>query len=147
MVISRATEVSADLVRLYSAYLDFYDRPQDSAQIKAFLAQNMQQESTVLIVGSVQDQAIGFTQSYVIPCSLSLGRKAILNDLFVDPHFRGRGYGETLLNQTTDYLASLGVEVAELSTGITNMIGQSLYEKSGWRRDRDFLYYLKPLAP
>jgi GNAT superfamily N-acetyltransferase len=70
-----------------------------------------------------------------------LARIYILNDLFVIPEARQAGTGTALLHAAADYAQRTGALRLVLSTQITNIAAQSLYEKLGWKRDVEFCTY------
>lgn len=85
--------------------------------------------------------AIGFTQLYPSFSSAALARIFILNDLFVSPAVRRRGVGADLLDAAAKYARGERAVRMVLSTEVTNVTAQSLYEKSGWKREANFLSY------
>jgi len=65
----------------------------------------------------------------------------ILYDLYVDQNHRGKGIGRALMNQASKHAKDNGFKRLELSTAITNVVGQSLYESLNYKRDEDFYHY------
>lgn len=58
----------ADLVPLFSAYLDFYEVPAPEEQVRAFLAERLRQgDSTLFLARDAEARALGFVNS--IRCS------------------------------------------------------------------------------
>jgi ribosomal protein S18 acetylase RimI-like enzyme len=45
------------------------------------------------------------------------------------------------MNQASKHAKDNGFKRLELSTAITNVIGQSLYESLNYQRDKDFYHY------
>ena len=55
----------ADLVPLFSAYLDFYEVPAPEEQVRAFLAERLRQgDSTLFLARDAEARALGFVQLY-----------------------------------------------------------------------------------
>jgi GNAT superfamily N-acetyltransferase len=65
----------------------------------------------------------------------------ILNDLFVAPAARHCGVGSALLQAAAEHGRRVGAVRLVLSTEATNRTAQSLYERSGWKRDTVFWVY------
>ncbi len=145
MQTKKVTKIDDEIKNLFSAYLAFYKTEKSRIDIEDFMNGNLQNEDVVMLAGTNDGRYVAFSQSYIIPNSLTLGRMAILNDLFVDMQVRGNGFGKTMLDATTDCLTTMGIDRIELSTAVTNVIGQSLYHRNGWLRDDDFLHYFKDL--
>ena len=98
-------------------------------------------ESTIFV--AAQDEVlIGFTQLYPIFSSVGLKKAWLLNDLYVDEHFRKQGVAAALLDMARQYGIRTGAGWLMLQTGSNNFIAQGLYEKQGWLRENDFFYRL-----
>ena len=65
----------------------------------------------------------------------------VLNDLFVDPSARRAGVGRALLERTRAWAVETNARGLTLSTQVTNVAAQRLYESLGWQRDNVFLHY------
>jgi GNAT superfamily N-acetyltransferase len=90
----------------------------------------------------VADGAIvGFTQLYPSFSSVSMKRLWVLNDLFVAPEARASGAGHALLDRAERWADETGAKGLTLSTQITNLTAQRLYEACGWTKDDEFLHY------
>ena len=122
----------ADLVPLFSAYLDFYEVPAPEEQVRAFLAERLRQgDSTLFLARDAEARALGFVQLYPLFASLALRPSWLLSDLYVRPEARRRGVGEALMNQARGFAESMGACGLQLETAKTNHAGQSLYEGLG----------------
>ncbi len=66
-----------------------------------------------------------------------------MNDLFVTPEARGRGFGAALalLAETRRFAAETGAKGLTLVTAMDNLPAQRLYERMGWKRDETFYHY------
>ncbi|MEX2697377.1 GNAT family N-acetyltransferase [Rhizobium mongolense] len=64
-------------------------------------------------------------------------RGAYVQDLVVDPQFRGSGVGEKLLRETIIYVSATGGQYVRLSVDAANAQAQRFYEKMGleWCRE------------
>lgn len=94
----------ADLVPLFSAYLDFYEVPAPEEQVRAFLAERLRQgDSTLFLARDAEARALGFVQLYPLFASLALRPSWLLSDLYVRPEARRQGVGEALMNQARGF--------------------------------------------
>jgi GNAT superfamily N-acetyltransferase len=145
MHIRRATLSDLELiVPLFDGYRQFYGRPSDPDVARRFLRERLEGgESIIFLAIDGVGSAVGFTQLFPSFSSVSAARILILNDLFVAPEGRRRGVGTLLLDAVAEYGRSVGAVRLTLSTEVTNLTAQSLYEREGWvRQNRYFSYDL-----
>lgn len=142
ITIDQAGREDLDLVTaLFDAYRQFYRKAPDLGGAREFLKARMERRESVILLAKEGSTGIGFAQLYPSFSSASMARIFILNDLFVAPAARRRGIGADLLDAAARYARAEGAVRLTLSTEITNITAQALYEKSGWKRDRSFLVY------
>ncbi len=130
------------LVPLFDAYRQFYGKPSDLIVARQFLADRMARgQSVVLIAEGPNGVALGFAQMFPSFSSILSAPIYILHDLFVAPGARRRGVGTRLLKAAAETGRADGAVRLELSTSITNVSAQRLYEAVGWKRDDEFCQY------
>lgn len=136
-----------DLSRLFSGYLEFYEVPRPLPEVRQFLAQRLERgDSTLFIARDAEGAALGFTQLYPFLSSLALAPAWLLSDLYVVPGARRHGAGEALMNAARAHAERTGACGIQLETARTNLAGQSLYERLGYKRDEVFYTYWLSLA-
>ncbi len=143
MLILRAGENHMDeLARLFNLYRIFYQEKSNYQKAYNYIRARMEKDESVIYVASNEDdQLSGFVQLYPSFCSVALIPIMILYDLYVDQNYRSKGIGRALMNQASKHAKDNGFKRLELSTAITNVIGQSLYESLNYERDEDFYHY------
>ena len=143
MLIIRASQNHLDeLARLFNLYRIFYEEKSNYQKAYNFIRSRMENEESVIYVAiDEDDQLSGFVQLYPSFCSVALIPIMILYDLYVDKNHRGEGIGRALMNQASKHAKDNDFKRLELSTAITNVIGQSLYESLNYQRDEDFYHY------
>jgi GNAT superfamily N-acetyltransferase len=129
------------LVPLFDAYRQFYRQPSDPARAHSFLQDRLQNRQSVIFLAFANGEPVGFTQLFPSFSSGALAPILILNDLFVKPEARRLGVGSALLDAAARHARTIGAVRLTLSTEITNIPAQSLYEKAGWKRDVVFCVY------
>src|SRR5262245_1579406 len=141
--VCRATLDDLDrLVPLFDGYRQFYDKPSDMVVARQFLADRMSRGESVVLVAEDRDgTAIGFVQLFPTFSSILAAPSYLLSDLFVAPAARRRGVGTLLLRAAAETGRAAGAVRLELSTAITNVSAQRLYEALGWKRDDEFYLY------
>ena len=129
------------LVPLFDAYRQFYGQASDLTGARAFLADRFKRGESIIFLAVVDGAIVGFTQLYPSFSSVSMKRLWVLNDLFVTPDARKSGAGRALLERAERWAAETGAKGLTLSTQITNLRAQRLYEACGWTKDDEFLHY------
>ena len=131
---------------LFDAYRQFYEMPADLPLARRYLGERFERgESVILVAEDAGGELIGFTQLYPAFCSVLADRTYVLYDLFVTPAARGTGAGRALMEAAEAYARAHGAARLQLQTAVTNVVGQSLYESCGWKRDELFYVYEKGL--
>ena len=110
--------------------------PQTEERYGAFLSSQLDDPDTVILVAEGDGHVFGYTYATVEGYDyMSLrGPAGVLNDIVVDPSYRGRGIGRMLLEATIDELKARSVPRVVLSTAEQNEAAQHLFERSGFRR-------------
>ena len=129
------------LVPLFDAYRRFYGQASDLTGARTFLADRFKRGESVIFLAVVDGAIVGFTQLYPSFSSVSMKRLWVLNDLFVTPDARKSGAGRALLERAERWAAETGAKGLTLSTQLTNLGAQRLYEACGWTKDDEFLHY------
>ncbi len=106
--------------------------PQDYA---SFLGTRLDDPNAVVLVAEIKGETIGYAYGEIEGYDyMSLrGPAGVLNDLIVDPAYRGRGVGRLLLDEIISRLKSRDVPRVVLSTAAKNKSAQRLFERSGFR--------------
>lgn len=141
--IQRATVFDIEqLVPLFDGYRQFYGASSDLALARRFLSDRMSQnQSVVLLAREAEGDALGFVQLFPSFSSVRAAPIYVLNDLFVVPAARRQGVGRLLLQSAADMARASGAIRLKLSTAITNVAAQRLYEAMKWTREEDFHVY------
>ncbi len=129
-----------ELAQLMDAYRVFYAQPSDSKAAGAFLSDRIELRDSRIFIALLGEKAVGFTQLYPSFSSVGLIRIYILNDLYVNPDYRGQGIGEALLKKAQEFCISEGARGLALETAVENP-AQYLYERLGWIKDESFFHY------
>src|SRR3989344_670543 len=143
-----APPADADTVApLFDAYRQFYAQAPDLAGAKAFIAERLEREESVILLAQDASQtAVGFCQLYPTFCSVEAAPIYTLYDLFVAPAARKTGAGRSLLMAAEATARTHGKVRMDLTTAHTNTTAQSLYESLGWTLDTVFRAYNKRVS-
>lgn len=142
ITIRKATVADLDsLVPLFDAYRQFYKQETDLEGARKFLTERLEGEESVVFLAFYGERPAGFTQLYPIFSSVGMRRSWLLNDLYVDVVARKKGVGERLLEEAKTWARATGASWMMLETAVDNHLAQALYEKNGWERVKDELFY------
>jgi GNAT superfamily N-acetyltransferase len=84
---------------------------------------------------------VGFIQLYPLFSSTRLRRLWLLNDLFVDPKYRGLKASVILIDRAKQLVKQTNAAGLVLETAKSNAIGNTLYLKTNFVLDEDHNYY------
>lgn len=144
--IKRVSESDLDeLLPLMRGYCDFYEvAPTDEALLalsRALLA-DPEREGLQLIARGDAGEAVGFATIYWSWQTLSAGRLAVMNDLFVSEPARGSGLADALIFACADEARRHGALSLDWQTAKDNMRAQKVYERVGAERSEWLDYSL-----
>lgn len=130
---------------LFNSYRIFYKKESDLEASKEFLRERIQNnESEIFIAHYSENKAekpIGFVQLYPIFSSTRLKRFWLLNDLFVDKDFRGKGISVLLIDEAKKLAVQTDSAGLMLETDKSNIEGNHLYPKTGFELDTEHNFY------
>jgi GNAT superfamily N-acetyltransferase len=116
---------------LFEQEAEFSPDPELQRQGLARIIQNPQLGE--IIVLREGDSVIGMASLlYTISTALG-GRAALLEDMIVDPHYRGRGYGTQLITNAIQRAKNAGCLRIRLLTDADNTNAQRFYLRNGFQ--------------
>lgn len=131
-----------ELNHLFDGYRVFYEQKSNKKASKAFLKARIEnKESVIFISRDEAGIATGFTQLYPLFSSTRLKRVWLLNDLFVEPKYRGQGYSKGLIEAAKELCRKTDALGMTLETAKDNHVGNQLYPVTGWKLDSDHNFY------
>lgn len=139
----RADASHLDLIApLFDAYRVFYRQPSNLAQSRAFIAERIaRDESVIFLAQDDTGEALGFVQLFPTFSSIDAHRTWLLGDLFTTTNARGRGVGTLLMNTARSFAVLSGGKGMVLETATDNLNAQRLYESLGYVRDSGYYTY------
>ncbi|MEE3717334.1 GNAT family N-acetyltransferase [Tumidithrix elongata RA019] len=130
-----------EISKLFDHYRMFYNQSSDLESARAFLKDRLQKMDSTVFVAYDRDRMAGFTQLYPSFSSVSMKRIWILNDLFVEEAYRKQGVAKLLMSAAENFARETGAIRIILSTQVSNLAAQSLYESLGYIQSKDFYHY------
>ena len=129
------------LAPLFDAYRVFYDKASDVHAAETFLKDRLEHNEAHVFVAEVDGNMVGFTLLYPLFSSTRMKRLWLLNDLYVQPEFRGQGHSIALIDAAKSLAVDTGAAGLMLETAKSNLIGNQLYPKTGFVCDDGHHYY------
>jgi ribosomal protein S18 acetylase RimI-like enzyme len=130
------------LAILFDEYRVFYDKESDTSGAVDFLKERLKnKESVIFIALNAEIKIAGYIQLYPLFSSTRMKRLWLLNDLYVNPAYRGKGYGEALLEAAKEFSKNTNACGLMLETAKTNTSANNLYLKNNWILDEEHNYY------
>jgi len=127
---------------LFDAYRIFYRKESDVESVNKFIqARLTQKDSVIYLAINAEGNGIGFTQLYPSFSSTKMKRMWILNDLFVDPNYRGQGISKLLITKAKELSQETKACGLLLETEKHNMIGNKLYPSVGFELEENNFYF------
>lgn len=133
-----------DVLPLIKEYQVFYGvEGVDEDKNRLFFSQFTQNhDGGILHLYRVGGQAIGFTTVYSGFSSTRAEAVAVLNDVYVQPSYRGKGYASALVANAFELAKARGFSRVQWLTAQDNVSAQHLYDRLGAKKST-WVFYAK----
>lgn len=131
----------AQLSQLFDEYRMFYHKTSDLSGAQQFLSERLTKKDSEIFVTEENGKLTGFVQMYPLFSSTRMKRYWLLNDLYVNPDYRGKGFSKALVEQAKQLCRDSNSCGMYLETGKENMIGNRLYPSCGFRKYDEVNFY------
>ena len=88
-----------------------------------------------MFICEVNNILTGFVQLYPLFSSTRVSKYWLLNDLFVDSEYRGKGYSKLLIDKAKELVKDSNACGMMLETEKSNKIGNNLYPETGFKKN------------
>jgi len=129
------------LAELFNAYRMFYQKKSDIEGALNFLSERIENSDSEIFVCESSKVLIGFVQLYPLFSSTRMKKYWLLNDLFVHQACRGKGISVGLIDKAKILVKQTNACGMMLETKKTNLIGNSLYLKTGFNLNEGSNFY------
>lgn len=120
------------LAELFDQYRVFYHKESDISAAENFLKQRIENKDSEIFVAESEGELTGFVQLYPLFSSTRMKRYWLLNDLYVNKNYRGKGFSKKLIEEAKQLAKSTNASGILLETGKSNDIGNQLYPSCGF---------------
>ena len=120
------------LSELFDQYRVFYHKDSDIPAAEKFLTERIENKDSEIFVAEIEGKLVGFVQLYPLFSSTRMKRYWLLNDLYVNENYRGKGFSKELIEESKELAKSTGAAGILLETGKSNDIGNQLYPACGF---------------
>ncbi|OHX67470.1 GNAT family N-acetyltransferase [Flammeovirga pacifica] len=129
------------LTILFDSYRVFYKKQSDIKAARNFLQERLELNDSLIYVHEQEGILTGFTQLYPLFSSTRMKKLWLLNDLFVNPKYRGQGISLQLLESGKELAKKTNACGVMLETEKTNEIGNQLYPRAGFELNEGSNFY------
>ena len=130
-----------ELAPLFDGYRIFYEKSSDLEGANAFLKERIEKNESQVFIAYSDGLACGFVQLYPLFSSTRMQRLWLLNDLYVNPDFRGKGASIALIDRAKQLCIETNSCGMMLETAKSNLIGNKLYPRTGFSLDEEHNFY------
>lgn len=143
MKIREAKNTDLELLsELFDGYRVFYRKDSDIDTAKEFLAERIKnRDSEIFVCETTKNKLIGFVQLFPLFSSTRMKKMWLLNDLFVNPEYRGKGVSVKLIERAKKLVKDSSACAMFLETEKSNLIGNNLYPKTGFELNEGSNFY------
>ena len=120
------------LSKLFDEYRVFYHKESDVLAAENFIKERIINKDSEIFVSEENGILTGFVQLYPLFSSTRMKKYWLLNDLFVNENFRGKGFSKQLIEDAKTLCKTTNACGILLETGKSNDIGNQLYPSSGF---------------
>lgn len=125
----------SELVPLFERQMNEHDIPCDAASLARSLEYLFESPASgTILVASLDGRAVGVAYVAFIWSIEHAGRAAWLEELNVDPAYRGKGIGESLLAAAIVHVRERGCRALDLEVEAGHERVERLYARAGFRR-------------
>ncbi|WBV54075.1 GNAT family N-acetyltransferase [Chryseobacterium gambrini] len=120
------------LAELFDQYRIFYHKDSDIPAAEKFLTERIENNDSEIFVAENEGKLVGFVQLYPLFSSTRMKRYWLLNDLYVNENYRGKGFSKQMIEASKELAKSTDAAGILLETGKSNDIGNKLYPRCGF---------------
>lgn len=129
------------LSELFDQYRIFYHKTSDVPAAEQFLTERIENGDSKIFVAENEERLVGFVQLYPLFSSTRMKRYWLLNDLFINESYRGKGFSKELIERAKEMAKSTDACGILLETGKSNDIGNKLYPSCGFELYDEVNFY------
>lgn len=125
-------EDATDIARLLHDFNTEYDDPTPPVPALADRVRELLADEAIAVLLAGEPPALGLALFRIRPSLWSNAEDVYLEELYVVPEHRGKGYGRALLGTAMEAARQAGAEHFELTTGEEDIEARHLYESCGF---------------
>ena len=122
------------LSQLFDEYRMFYHKTSDISGAEQFISERLENRDSEIFVVEEDGKLGGFVQLYPLFSSTRMKRYWLLNDLYVNSEYRGKGFSKDLIEEAKELCRKSNSCGMYLETGKENRIGNQLYPSVGFKK-------------
>ena len=143
MKIRQAKNTDIELLsELFNGYRVFSREVSDVDAAREFLTERLSnRDSEIFVCETIDHKIVGFAQLFLLFSSTRMKKLWLLNDLFVNSEYRGKGISVKLIERAKKLVTDSAACAMFLETEKSNLIGNNLYHKTGFEQNEGSNFY------
>ena len=143
MKIRQAKNTDIELLsELFNGYRVFSREVSDVDAAREFLTERLSnRDSEIFVCETIDHKIVGFTQLFLLFSSTRMKKLWLLNDLFVNSEYRGKGISVKLIERAKKLVTDSAACAMFLETEKSNLISNNLYHKTGFEQNEGSNFY------
>ncbi len=143
MEIRKTTEKDVHLIYGMIKGLALYEkRPADvTGSVKALRFWLFEKKIATAVIAELNGEPIGYAIYYPVFASFATKTNAHIEDLFIKPEYRGKGFGKEFFRKLTETIKSDGYSDMEWSCLSWNAPSIAFYNKLGAKQENGRVYF------
>lgn len=130
------------LIILFDQYRVFYNKEKDLDKAREFLLERIKnKDSIIYMVLNEESNPVGFIQLYPLFSSTRMSKLWLLNDLFIQEDYRGKGYSRQLIEVAKEVCIKTNAYGILLETAKNNFVANQLYKQAGFVLEDNCNFY------
>lgn len=89
-----------------------------------------------MFLASIDGRSVGYAAQHYCYSTWAVGYEAVLDDLYVQPVYRGKGIGHSLVEHAIRDAVAYGCRAMHLDTNENNVASNALYARFGFTCER-----------
>lgn len=143
LMVRKATPKDMDLLyEMINGLATFEKRPEDmTGSIKTLKYWLFEKKIATAVIAEIDNKPIGYTIYYPTFASFATKMNAYIEDLFIKPEYRGKGFGKEFFHKLLEMIKDEGYSKLEWSCLDWNTLSIEFYKKLGAKEETGRVYF------
>lgn len=143
LMVRKATPKDVDLLyEMINGLATYEKRPEDmTGSIKMLKYWLFEKKIATAVIAEIDNKPIGYAIYYPMFASFATKMNAYIEDLFIKPEYRGKGFGKEFFHKLLEMIKDEGYSKLEWSCLDWNTLSIEFYKKLGAKEETGRVYF------